>query len=217
MASLILVTGFAPFGGERINPSWEVARALDGEIIEGLTVKAIRTPVNCAQAAARVSSAVVRLRPRAFLGLGQAGGRAAISLERVAINLFQNRNGGKLDTRDDARVLVNGGPDAYLARLPFGAILKTLRRRRIPAAISLSAGAYACNATMYAALHALRRRPGAPAGFIHLPYDAAQAARHPESPSMSLEVMERAVRLSIAIIAGAAAETGRPRQRRVLT
>ncbi len=217
MASLILVSGFEPFGGERINPSWEVARALDGEIVEGLAVKAIRAPVNCVKAAARVNDAVARFRPRAFLGLGQAGGRAAISLERVAINLFQNRNGRNLDTRDDARTLIDGAPDAYFARLPLQAILKALRRHRIPASVSLSAGAYACNAAMYAALHALRRRPAVPAGFIHLPYDAAQAARHPESASMSLQAMESAVRLAIAIIAGAASETGRQRSRRVIT
>ncbi len=216
MASLIVVTGFEPFGGERINPSWEVARALDGEIIEGLAVKAIRAPVNCVKTAAHVTDAIERFRPRAFLGLGQAGGRAAISLERVAINLFQDRNGGQLDTRGDARTLIDGAPDAYFARLPLAAVLKALRRHRIPATISLSAGAYACNAAMYAALHALRRRPAVPAGFIHLPYDAAQAARRPASPSMSLEMMERAVRLAIAVISGAAGETGRPRRRRLI-
>ncbi len=213
MTSLILVSGFEPFGGERINPSWEVARALDGEVIEGFAVKAIRAPVNCVRVAARVNDAVERFRPRAFLGLGQAGGRAAISLERVAINLFQNRNGGHLDTRDDARTLIDGAPDAYFARLPLHAILKALRRHRIPASISLTAGAYACNAAMYAALHALRRKPDVAAGFIHLPYDAAQAARRPASPSMSLEVMERAVRLAIATIAGeTAAQDGRGRR-----
>lgn len=212
MAQLILVSGFEPFGGERINPSWEIARALDGEIIEGLTVKAIRAPVNCIRAASRVNDAIARFRPRAFLGLGQAGGRVSISLERVAINLFQNRNGGRLDARDDANTLIDGAPDAYFARLPFAAILKVLRRQRIPALISLSAGAYACNAAMYAALHALRHRPAVPAGFIHLPYDAAQAARRPESPSMPLQMMERAVRLTIAVVADVAAETGRLHQ-----
>jgi pyroglutamyl-peptidase len=214
MASLIIVTGFEPFGGERINPSWEVARSLDGEVIEGLAVKAVRVPVNCVKAAARVIDAIERFRPRAFLGLGQAGGRPAISLERVAINLFQRHNGGPLETRGDAHRLIERAPDAYFARFPLAAVLKALRRHRIPAAISLSAGAYACNAAMFAALHGLRRRPAAPAGFIHLPYDAAQAARHPATPSMSLEMMERAVRLAIAIISRTADETGRRRSRR---
>jgi pyrrolidone-carboxylate peptidase len=54
---------------------------------------------------------------------------------------------------------------------------------------------------MYATLHLLRRRPGVPAGFIHLPYATRQAAHHPESPSMTVEMMERAVRLTIEVLA----------------
>ncbi len=213
MKAVILLTGFEPFGPERVNPSWEVARRLDGETIEGLTVKAMRLPVNCARAAARVKDAIARVGPQAFLGLGQAGNRPSVSLEQVAINLFQQRNGGNLDGGGDTRAVINGGPDAYFARLPLAAILKALKRRRIPAAISLSAGAYACNATMYAALHTLTRRPDVQAGFIHLPYEARQAARHPATPSMSLEMMEQAVRVAIGVIAGNRVEAGRPRSR----
>lgn len=68
-ARIILVTGFAPFSGEKINPSWEVARRMDGDLIAGLQVKAVRLPVNCAAAARRVNAAIVRYRPRAILGL----------------------------------------------------------------------------------------------------------------------------------------------------
>src|SRR5271154_128606 len=118
MPPIIVVTGFAPFGGERVNPSWEVARRLDGEVIGGLQVKSVRLPVNCARAAARVTAAVVRYRPRAVLGLGQARGRPALSLERIAITLFENRNGGQLDARNAGEPLVRGAPDAYFSRLP---------------------------------------------------------------------------------------------------
>ncbi|HVN28430.1 MAG TPA: hypothetical protein VMT64_08095, partial [Candidatus Binataceae bacterium] len=85
-------------------------------------------------------------------------------------------------------------------RLPMSEILKALERRKIPASISLSAGAYACNAAMYAALHATRRKSDFPAGFIHLPFDAAQSARDPMVPSMPIALMEDAIRLAIGVI-----------------
>ncbi len=201
MPPIIVVTGFAPFGGERINPSWEVARDLDGDIIGGLQVKSVRLPVNCLAAARRVAAAFVRYRPRAILGLGQARGRPALSLERIAINLYEQRKAGQLNARNDGHPVIPNGPDAYFSRLPMGAILKALERRKIPASISLSAGAYGCNAAMYAALHATRRRPNFPAGFIHLPFDAAQSARDPAVPSMPVALMEDAIRAAIGVMA----------------
>jgi pyroglutamyl-peptidase len=200
MPPIIVVTGFAPFGGEKINPSWEVARNLDGDVIGGLQVKSVRLSVNCLAAARRVEAAFVRYRPRAILGLGQARGRPALSLERIAINLYEQRKEGQLDARNDGHPVIHDAPDAYFSRLPIGAILTALERRKIPASISLSAGAYACNAAMYAALHATRRRADFPAGFIHLPFDAAQSARAPAVPSMPVALMEDAIRVAIGII-----------------
>jgi pyroglutamyl-peptidase len=201
MPPIIVVTGFAPFGGEKINPSWEVARNLDGDIIGGLQIKAVRLPVNCLAAARRVEAAFVRYRPRAILGLGQARGRPALSLERIAINLYEQRKAGQLDARNDGHPVIRDAPDAYFSRLPIGAILTALERRKIPASISLSAGAYACNAAMYAALHATRRRADFPAGFIHLPFEAAQSVRAPAVPSMPVALMEDAARIAIRVIA----------------
>jgi pyroglutamyl-peptidase len=201
MPPIVVVTGFAPFGGERINPSWEVARNLDGDVIGGLQVKSVRLPVNCLAAARRVEAAFVRYRPRAILGLGQARGRPALSLERIAINLFEQRKAGQLSANSDGHPVIRDAPDAYFSRLPMGPILKALERRKIPASISLSAGAYACNAAMYAALHATRRRADFPAGFIHLPFDAAQSSRDPAVPSMPVALMEDAIRLVIGVIA----------------
>jgi pyroglutamyl-peptidase len=204
MPPILILTGFEPFRGERINPSWEVARLLDGEVIGGLQIKSVRVPVGCAKAARRINGAIVRYRPRALLGLGEAGGRPAISLERIAINLADET--GALARNGDPGLtpVVRGGPDAYFSRLPLPAIVRELDRKEIPASVSLSAGAYACNALMYAALHYLRRKPGIPVGFIHLPYDARQAGRHRSMPSMALTQMEQAVRIAIAETARAA-------------
>ena len=197
MPPILILTGFEPFRGERINPSWEVARGFDGDVIGGLQIKSVRVPVGCAKAARRITGAIVRYRPRAVIGLGEAGGRPAISLERIAINLADER--GALSKSGDPGFtpVVRGGPDAYFSRLPLSAIIRELDRMEIPASVSLSAGAYACNALMYAALHYLRRKPAIPVGFIHLPYDARQAGRHRSLPSMALAMMEKAVRIAI--------------------
>jgi len=204
MPPILILTGFEPFRGERINPSWEVARLLDGEVIGGMQIKSVRVPVGCAKAARRITGAIVRYRPRAVIGLGEAGGRSAISLERIAINLADEH--GALATTGDPGLnpVIRGGPDAYFSRLPLHAIIRELDRKQIPASVSLTAGAYACNALMYAALHNLRRKPGIPAGFIHLPYDSRQAPRHRSMPSMALPLMESAVRIAIAETARAA-------------
>ena len=197
MPPILILTGFEPFRGERLNPSWEVARGFDGDVIGGLQIKSVRVPVGCAKAARRITGAIVRYRPRAVIGLGEAGGRPAISLERIAINLADEH--GALSKSGDPGFtpVVRGGPDAYFSRLPLRAIIRELDRREIPASVSLSAGAYACNALMYAALHYLRRKPAIPVGFIHLPYDARQAGRHRSLPSMALAMMEKAVRIAI--------------------
>jgi pyroglutamyl-peptidase len=197
MPPILIVSGFEPFRGERINPSWEIARRLDGEVIGGLQIKSVRVPVGCAKAARRITGAIVRYRPRAVIGLGEAGGRPAISLERIAINLADER--GALAKCGDPGFtpVVRGGPDAYFSRLPLHAIIRELDRKEIPASVSLTAGAYACNALMYAALHHLRRKPGIPVGFIHLPYEARQAGRHRSLPTMALSMMENGVRIAI--------------------
>ncbi len=198
---VLLLSGFEPFGGERSNPSWEVAALLDGREVGSLVVRAIRLPVSTPRAVRAISSAIRRTRPRAVLGLGQAGGRPAISLEKVALNLVERRAGRERDGGVGGAAVIRGGPDAYFARLPMREILRTLERRAIPATLSLSAGAYVCNSVMYAALHTLRARPEIPAGFIHLPYAARQAVRHRHAPSMTLEMMAAAVEAAAAAIA----------------
>jgi pyroglutamyl-peptidase len=200
---VLLLSGFEPFGGERSNPSWEVAARLDGREIGALAVKAVRLPVSTPRAVRAIAEAIRRSRPSAVLGLGQAGGRPAISLEKVAINLAERRAGRETDGGLAGTPVVRGGADAIFARLPLRSILRALERRGIPAALSLSAGAYVCNAVMYAMLDALRARPEVAAGFIHLPYAAGQAVRHRQAPSMTLELMTAAVEAAVATIARA--------------
>src|SRR5712692_11660832 len=112
MRRIILLTGFAPFGGERSNPSWEVSSPLEGCQFNGVAVKSMRLPVNCRRASQAVIDANTTLAPAAVVGLGQAGGRPVLSLEKVAINLADprgdhERDGGLRDTP-----VIASGPDA---------------------------------------------------------------------------------------------------------
>jgi pyroglutamyl-peptidase len=201
MARVILLTGFEPFGGERTNPSWEVASWLDGKEIGGATIHTLELPVSCRRASKIVASAIASTRPAAVLGLGQAGGRPSLSIEKIAVNLADERAQHESDGGASAKPVVARGPDAYFARLPIAAMLRAITRRGIPAAVSLSAGVFVCNTVMYATLHALRARPDVPAGFIHLPYTAAQAAHHRAAASMSVDLMTAGVEIALGVIA----------------
>lgn len=200
MSRRILLTAFEPFGGERLNPSWEVAQRIDGRVIGGASVKAVLLPVHCARAAEAVVAAIGELKPVAMVGLGQAAGRFGLSLEKVALNLADERPIPEIESGLNSHPIVPDGPDAYFTRLPLKPILTALRNREVPAATSLSAGVYVCNTVMYAALHALRRRPRLPAGFIHLPYVNGQATRR-AAPSMSLDLMVAGIEIALEVIA----------------
>jgi pyroglutamyl-peptidase len=200
MTRTILLTGFEPFGGEKTNPSWDVAQRLNGRKFREAQVYALRLQVNCPRAAEGIVRAIDEMRPLAVLGLGQAGGRPSLSLEKIAVNLADERPSRETEGGLDAKPVIEGGPDAYFSRLPLKRMMTTLRERQIPAAISLSAGVYVCNTVMYAALHALREQPEVPAGFIHLPFEAAQAVRR-GGPSMSLDLMTAGIECAIEILA----------------
>jgi len=200
MSRQILLTAFEPFGGERLNPSWEVAQRLGGRRMSRATVRAVRLPVHCAHAAEAVTAAIAELKPVAVLGLGQAAGRFGLSLEQVALNLADERPVPEIESGLNGKPVVVDGPDAYFTRLPLKPIIEALRQREVPAATSLSAGVYVCNTVMYAVLHALRRRPRVPAGFIHLPYANGQATRR-AAASMSLDLMVIGIETALEVIA----------------
>ncbi len=199
MARTILLSGFEPFGGEKTNPSWEVAERLNGRKFGEAQVHALRLPVNCSRALEAITRAIVEMRSVAVLGLGQAGGRPSLSLEKIAVNLADERASRETEGGLDAKPVVEGGPDAYFSRLPLKAMMAVLCERQIPAAISLSAGVYVCNTVMYATLHALRQQPNIPAGFIHLPFEAGQAVRR-GGPSMSLDLMTLGIESALELI-----------------
>jgi pyroglutamyl-peptidase len=185
----VLVTGFEPFERDTVNPSWEVAKALDGWVCEGAEVKAALLPCVFGSAIDRLDSALAEYRPTLIVALGLAGTRAEMSPERVAINVDDARipdNGGRQPI--DVPV-VQGAPVAYFSTLPIKAIVRDMRAAGVPASVSNTAGTFVCNHVFYALMHRLATRPelaGARGGFVHLPCLPEQAARLGGTPSMAL-------------------------------
>lgn len=193
----VLVTGFNPFGGEALNPSQQIAQALDGQVVAGHRVVGATLPTEFAAALPALQALLRKHRPTLVLALGQAGGRDGISLERVAINLIDARipdNAGAQPV--DVRI-VDNAPNAYFSTLPIKAMLARLHAAGIPAALSQTAGTFVCNHVFFALLHALRRKRTVRGGFVHVPYLPEQAARHAGAPAMTLEAMTQAIRLCL--------------------
>jgi pyroglutamyl-peptidase len=197
----LLVTGFGSYGDQTDNPSELLARALDGQCVAGETVTGVVLPVATGQVDQALATAIDDVRPRLVVALGVAPGRTAPALERVAINV---RDFPIPDTDGtwpvDEPVIVDG-PDAYLAAFPVKTILSAWQTAGLPGYVSNTAGTYVCNQVFYLVSHQARQN-GFRAGFIHLPaLPAADPAGVP-APSMSLDLMEQAVRIAVTVAAG---------------
>jgi pyroglutamyl-peptidase len=195
-SELLLLTGFEPFGGETINPSWELARALHGERLEGLRVQALQLPCVFGQALATLDEALAHQRPALVLALGQAGGRCDLSLERVAINVDDARIPDNAGAQPIDQPVVAGGPAAYFSTLPIKAMVAGLRAAGYPASVSQTAGTFVCNHVFYGLQHRLAGS-GVRSGFMHIPYLPQQAARQSGAASLPLELMVTATRLAL--------------------
>jgi pyroglutamyl-peptidase len=194
----VLLTGFEPFGGEHVNPSQEIVRALDGEIVQGHRLVGATLPVAFAATLPHLENLLRTRRPALVLALGQAGGRSELSLERVAINLIDARIADNDGAQPIDTAIVAGAPHAYFTTLPIKAIEARLRALGIPAGTSLSAGSFVCNQAFYALMHLLAMHyPDVRGGFIHVPWLPQQATSRPGQPSMALTVMIEGVRAAL--------------------
>jgi len=175
-----LLTGFEPFGGEDENPSRQIALALDGALIGGHRVVSATLPTEFARAPVELDALIARHGPALVLAVGQAGGRAEIALERIAVNLIDARIPDNAGARPSDVAVVAGGPNAYFSTLPLKAMLRALQAANIPAALSHTAGTFVCNQVFYTLARCLARtRRRVRGGFIHVPYLPEQAANHP--------------------------------------
>jgi pyroglutamyl-peptidase len=193
----VLLTGFPPFADVERNPSEQIVTALDGSTIGGVAVVGKVLPVSAARTPGAMRAAIAETAPRLTLMLGVAPGRAGLSVERTAVNVFDfpapdNDGAQPVDEPIEA-----GAPAAYFATLPLRRIVAAWRRAGIPGYVSESAGLYVCNAAMYTALHAAAE-DGPPAGFVHLPSLPGEvAAQREPQPSMPLGTQIEGVRIAL--------------------
>lgn len=193
----LLLSGFEPFGGETTNPSWEVARAIEAEPPRGVEVTTLRLAVRGGVAFRHLLPAFEAGEFDAWLGLGQAEGRPALSVERVGVNELVDR--GPDGTVLPSRALVEGGPPRLEARLPVEELAGAMVEAGAPALVSDSAGRYICNEVLYVMLQRHAEAGwSSRAGFIHLPYLPEQTRGKPaETPSMALATQLLGVRAAI--------------------
>ncbi len=200
----ILVTGFEPFGGQSLNPSWEVARALHGATLDGsqdAQIAAVQLPCVFERALPALQFALARHCPDIVLALGQAEGRCDFSVERVAINVMDARipdNAG--DQPIDVPVIADG-PAAYFSTLPIKSLVSGLRASGFPASVSQTGGTFVCNQVFYALQHALAGQ-GVHSGFVHLPLLPEQAANWPgpSLPSWPVSVQVAATQRALVLL-----------------
>lgn len=194
----VLLTGFEPFEQATLNPSWEAARALDGWDCDGAQVHARQLPCVFGAALEALDTALAELEPTLVIAVGQAGGRAEITPERVAINVDDARIRDNAERQPIDQPVVAGAPVAYFSTLPIKAIVHALRAAGIPAVVSNTAGTFVCNHLFFGLMHRLAGlRGNVRGGFIHVPYLPAQAAALAGQPSLPLALMEEALRVAV--------------------
>ena len=186
----ILVTGFDPFGGETVNPAWEAVKQLPDQLGE-YAVHKLEIPTVFGLAAERAIALAEAISPDVILCIGQAGGRSAVTPERIAVNIRDGKIADNAGFQPQGEPVTPEGPAAYFATVPVNDMVAAIQSKGIPSVASNSAGAFVCNDTLYALLH---RYNGTQTrvGFIHVPYLPEQG-----SPSMPLADIVQALTAAI--------------------
>lgn len=182
----ILVTGFDPFDGDTINPAIEAVKKLP-ETISGAKIIKLEIPTVFNKSAEVVKQAIIKEKPDYVLNVGQAGGRASLTPERVAININDGRIPDNAGYQPLGEAIHEAGPAAYFTQLPIKAEVKAIREAGLPAQLSNTAGTYVCNHIFYQVQYMREKEfPNLKAGFIHIPFLPEQVIKRPNTPSMSL-------------------------------
>ena len=188
----LLITGFDPFGGAHINPAWEAVKALPGQIGEFVLCK-LEIPTVFGKAAEKVLETAKEFCPDVILCVGQAGGRAAVTLERIAVNIRDAKIPDNAGNVPVGEFVDPSGPAAIFATVPVMKMAEAICAAGLPGAVSNSAGAFVCNDTLYILLRYFEGT-AVKVGFIHVPYLPEQG-----SPSLPLEDTTRALLAAIEV------------------
>lgn len=192
----ILITAFEPFGGEKVNPALEAMKLLPDKIGEAQILK-LELPTVFKKSIEKVWQHIDEYEPDIVISLGQAGGRACISIERVAINIDDTTMADNEGNMPVDQPIFKDGENAYFSNLPIKNMVEDIKKAGIPANISNTAGTYVCNHVMYGILYKIHKEKlDIKTGFIHVPFIPEQVVNKPEKPSMSLENIVKAVEIA---------------------
>ena len=196
-----LVTGFEPFAGDAVNPAREAVLRLPSRLGD-LAIHTRVLPTVFGRAIDALDDALATVRPDIVLAVGLAGGRAELSLERVAINVDDARIPDNDGQQPIDRPIVADGPAAYFTGLPVKAAVAALRQAGLPAIVSNTAGTFVCNHVFYGLMHlAATRHLPVRGGFLHVPYLPSQAARFSAAPSMALDQIVQGIEIILQVAA----------------
>jgi pyroglutamyl-peptidase len=202
---VVVLTGFEPFADFAINPSWEIAKALDQRETSDYKVEAFQIPLKYREIRYSIESIIDRKLPTVLIGFGQSY-RPSVSLEKVALNFADLSDSSvtyNCGTRPEDDILDSSAPLAYFTNLPIRRILHRLRQNEIPAEISYSAGTFGCNQIFFHMMNKIARdKLEMAAGFIHVPSLQSQAVhlqnnRKITIPSMNLQTLTKAAEIAV--------------------
>lgn len=193
----ILLTGFEPFMQDQINPSWEIAKALDGKQLHHAVIRAIQLPVIFGESAILLKQAIEKLHPQYVICLGVAANRNAISLERVAINIDDAQISDNTGNQPIDQSIDSQGSAAFFSTLPIKAIFQRLQQENIAVEVSNTAGTYVCNHVFYH-LMSIIQHTLVKGGFIHVPA-LSEIAHQPNNcfQGMDLDTQIQAILFAI--------------------
>jgi pyroglutamyl-peptidase len=200
VAKHVLIAGFEPFGGDKVSPSEMVARSLEGRMIAGRPMAVHVMPVETRNVRARFEQALVTEDPDVVIALASFGGRTALAMEPVAVNVLDFEFPDNVGVMRKGDAVVRGGADARISNLPFERVVETWHANGVPGYVSNSAGTFIGNQALYEILGLTENSaPPVLCGLVHLPYLPAQAigAGCESHASMSLELMKKGIELMI--------------------
>ena len=188
----LLITGFDPFGGGSVNPSWEAVSRLPDRVGE-YEMRKLASPTRFGKAAEMILDQAREFQPHVIISVGLAGGRDAVTPERIAVNIRDARIADNAGNQPKGEFVAPDGPAAYFATVPVEKMAQAVRQAGIPATVSNSAGAFVCNDTLYGLLHAFAGSK-VRCGFIHVPYIPEQG-----QPNLALEQIVAALIAAIEV------------------
>lgn len=190
MEKTLLITGFDPFGGASVNPSWEAVCRLPDRV-GAYRLRKLQIPTVFGEAAAAILAVLREEAADVILCVGQAGGRSAVTPERIAVNIRDARIPDNRGNRPEGEMVAADGPAAYFATVPVKDMAAAIVAAGLSGTVSNSAGAFVCNDTLYTLLHRFHGSDTR-VGFVHVPWLPEQG-----SPSLPLEDTVRALEAAI--------------------